>query len=238
MHSSAQRLQRLRVITSNLLKSIHGFRVFTHLNGPRISVGILAIIITLVSVQVLLWRSVAVATTAHMLSSHTELQTRDGRTAELALPIYQSAITRVEIPVAGISAPVLDVRAMGESGAAANTWYTPHYAIGHHDRTGLPGQGTNIVFSAVSGDYGRLLLSLDRAIPGSSIIIYVEDVAHTYTVVSQQLLPGNSDIANAFVDASMIATNTNEQVTFITNWPTAGSNRYSQYLVVVAKPAP
>lgn len=234
MHSSsAQRLQRLRVITSHLLKSIHGFgHVFVLTTGRQRLLSVVVVSI-LLGGQLFLWRSMLVNSAAHVLATG---QTGTISASERVVPLTPSVISRVDIPLAGISAPVLDVSSMGHDDSTTHQWSMPRYALGHHAGTGVPGQGKNIVFSAVSGEYGRLLLTLDRAVPGTTVTLYEGDTAHAYTVVSQQLIPNSSALSNIFVDDGTVHTSTGEQVTLITSWPPTGSDRYSQYLIVIAKP--
>lgn len=192
-------------------------------------------IVILLGAQLYMWRSALVTSASHALAAQMTRQNGAPAANEITIPVHESEISRVEIPTAGISAPVLDVQA-SEHNSAMVQWQMPHYALGHHSGSGLPGQGKNIIFSAVSGDYGRMLISLDLAVPGTTVTLYEGDTAHTYTVVSQQLIASDSALANVFVDTGAIQHTAGEQVTLITSWPPTGANRYSQYLVVIARP--
>lgn len=148
-----------------------------------------------------------------------------------------SPITRVIIPAADINAPVLTVGMLPATTAGEQEWNIARYAVGHHNNTGTPGHGQNIVFSSYASNYGRIFATLDKAIPGSKITLYEGDVAHDYTVVSQKLVKATNPSTHEQIKNDVsIAPSTNEQVTFITCWPPSGSDRYSNYLVVIAKP--
>ena len=132
---------------------------------------------------------------------------------------------------------MIGVGAQASSGNTAGQIQLSRYAMGYHTDSGLPGQGKNIVFSAVAGEYGRIMATLDRVVPGSTITLYQGDVAHTYTVVSQQLIARDIQTPNR-IESGVIAQSSREQVTLVTIWPPSGATRNTQYLVVIAEPTP
>jgi sortase (surface protein transpeptidase) len=241
MHSSsaAQRLHRLRIITSNLLKQLNWHQRLLQFCSTHIGVTIILIVGLYIGVQVLFVHTFGVDATASIARIQAQRQINhlpDVQTDSQPL-IAISSITRVIIPAADINAPVLTVGMLPATTTGEQEWNIARYAIGHHDKTGIPGQGQNIIFSSYASNYGRIFATLDKAIPGSTITVYEGDIAHNYTVVSQTLVkaphPGTREqISNS----ALIAPTDGEQVTFITCWPPSGSNRYSNYLVVVAKP--
>lgn len=241
MHSSsaAQRLQRLRVITSNLLKQLNWQQRLVQFSSNHIGITIIMICGVYISVQVLFVRTFGIDTTASIARVQAQRQiTQLSDTSSDSMPlIAASLITRIVIPAADINAPVLTVGMLPTTSNGTQEWNIARYAVGHHSKTGVPGQGQNIVFSSYASDYGRIFATLDKAIPGSTITVYEGDVAHTYTVVSQKLVKASHPSTHEHIsDSDIVAPTKGEQVTFITCWPPSGSDRYSNYLVVIAKP--
>jgi sortase (surface protein transpeptidase) len=241
MHSSsaAQRLQRLRIITSNLLKQLNWQQRLLQFSRNHIGITIVMICGIYISVQVLFVRTFGIDTTARIARVQAQRQiTQRADTSSDSIPlIATSPITRIVIPTADINASVLSVGMLPATTVGEQEWNIARYAVGHHNKTGVPGQGQNIVFSSYASDYGRIFASLDKAIPGSTITVYEGDVPHNYTVVSQQLVKASHPSTREQIsDSEIIAPTKGEQVTFITCWPPSGSNRYSSYLVVIAKP--
>ena len=241
MHSSsaAQRLQRLRVITSNLLKQLNWHQRLLQFSSNHISVTIIIICGVYISVQVLFVHSFSINTTASIarVQAQRQIAQFSDKSGDSTALIAASLITRIVIPSADINAPVLTVGMIPTSSSGEQEWNIARYAVGHHNKTGVPGQGQNIVFSSYASDYGRIFATLDKAIPGSIITVYEGDVAHNYTVVSQKLVKApHPSTREQISDSEIIAPTKGEQVTFITCWPPSGSDRYSSYLVVIAKP--
>jgi len=233
--SSAQRLHSIRVITSNLLKRINWHQRLLQFSSKHIGVTIVLICAVYISVQVLFIRSFGADATANIaqLQAQRQISQPADVQPDTQSRIMVSPITRVVIPVADINAPVLTAGVIPTT-TGEQEWNIARYAIGHHEKTGIPGQGKNIVFSSYASNYGRLFATLDKAIPGSAITIYEGDVAHTYTVVSQKLVQAPSGTHEHISDHALITPTLGEQVTFITYWPSNGSG--SSYLVVIAKP--
>jgi sortase (surface protein transpeptidase) len=241
MHSSsaAQRLQRLRVITSNLLKQLNWQQRLVQFSSTHIGLTIVMICGIYICVQVSFVRAFGIDTTASIARVQAQRQIEQlSDTSSDSIPlIAASLITRIVIPAADINAPVLTVGMLPTTSTGEQEWNIARYAVGHHNKTGIPGQGENIVFSSYASNYGRIFASLDKAIPGSTITVYEGDVAHNYTVVSQQLVKApHPSMREHINDSAIIAPTKGEQVTFITCWPPSGSDRYSSYLVVIAKP--
>jgi sortase (surface protein transpeptidase) len=241
MHSSsvAQRLQRLRVITSNLLKQLNWQQRLLQLSRNHISITIVMLCGVYISIQVLFVHAFGINTTARIarVQAQRQITQQSDTSSDTISLIAASPITRVVIPAADINASVLTVGMLPTTSTGEQEWNIARYAIGHHNKTGVPGQGQNIVFSSYANDYGRIFASLDKAIPGSTITVYEGDVAHNYTVVSQKLVDApHPSTREQISDSAIIAPTKGEQVTFITCWPPSGSDRYSSYLVVIAKP--
>ena len=241
MHSSAeaQRLQQLQVVKTNLLKQHNWHERLLRFSSNHIGVTTVMICGAYISMQVLFVRTLDINTTPNLtrVQAQHPIEQLDGLSSERMPLIAASPITRVVIPAADINAPVLTVGMLPATSSGEQEWNIARYAVGHHNKTGVLGQGENIVFSSHASNCGRIFASLDKAIPGSIITIYEGDVAHNYTVVSQKLVNApHPDTHEQISDSEIIAPTKSEQVTFITCWPPSGSNRYSSYLVVIAKP--
>lgn len=239
MHSSsAQRLQRLRVITSNLLKSMHGFRLLSLRHGLRIRLGILFVILVLVGGQVLLWRTSMSSIVAQALQAPTPHQDARTPAKELIAPISQSPITRIEVPAADIYTSVVGIGPVTTASQQGTTWQLSRFAMGHYYDTGKPGQGKNIIFSAESGTQSRIMSLLDHVRPGSLITLYVGDTAYSYTVTKQVLIKTDTSDLSTWIDQHLLNQTTGEQVTLITDWPPSEKTVNARYLMVVATPTP
>ena len=241
MHSSAEarRVQRLQSIKSNLHKQFSWQQRLLQFSSTYIGITIIMICGVYISMQVLFVRTFGIDTTANItrVQAQRQIPQRSDTPNEHIPLIATSPITRIVIPAADINAPVLTVGMRPTTSNGEQEWNIARYAVGHHNKTGVPGQGENIVFSSYASDYGRIFANLDKAIPGSTITVYEGDVAHNYTVVSQQLVKAPHPITREQISANeIIAPTKGEQVTFITCWPSSGSDRYSSYLVVIAKP--
>jgi sortase (surface protein transpeptidase) len=241
MHSSAEarRVQRLQSIKSDLHKQFSLQQRLLQFSSNHIGIMIIMICGVYISMQVLFVHTFNINTTPNITRVHTQHPMEQlGDPSNKSIPlITTSPITRIVIPAADINAPVLTVGMRPTTSSDEQEWDIARYAVGHHNKTGVPGQGENIVFSSYASDYGRIFANLDKAIPGSTITVYEGDVAHNYTVVSQQLVKAPHPITREQISANeIIAPTKGEQVTFITCWPSSGSDRYSSYLVVIAKP--
>jgi sortase (surface protein transpeptidase) len=238
MHSSsAQRLQRIRVITSNLLKSMHGFRLLSLHHGARIRMGILFVILVLVGGQILLWRASVSRMVAQALQAPTQQEVR-APAKELIAPLSQSPITRIEVPAADIYTSVVGIGPVTAASQQGTTWQLSRFAMGHYYDTGKPGQGKNIIFSAESGTQSHIMALLDYVRPGSLITLYVGDTAYSYTVTKQVLIQADTPNLASWIDQHLLNQVTGEQVTLITDWPSSEKTVKARYLMVVATPTP
>jgi len=241
MHSSAEarRVQRLQSIKSNLHKQFSWQQRLLQFSSNHIGITIIMICGVYISMQVLFVRTFGIDTTANItrVQAQRQIPQRSDTPNERIPLIATLPITRIVIPAADINAPVLTVGMRPTTSNGEQEWNIARYAVGHHNKTGVPGQGENIVFSSYASDYGRIFANLDKAIPGSTITVYEGDVAHNYTVVSQKFIKApHTSTREQISDSEIIAPTKGEQVTFITCWPPSGSDRYSNYLVVIAKP--
>jgi|GEM_PF-6878639 len=241
MHSSTttQRFHRLREFTGFLLKQINFLQRVGQFKNNYFG-GTLVLICSLyICFQVLFVRTFGMAATTSIARVQAQRQiAQQGDNPTASEPLFAtSSITRVVIPVADISAPVLTARMLTPVSTNEQAWNIAHYAVGHHENTGFPGHGQNIVFSSYASSYGRIFATLDKAVPGSKITVYEGDTAHNYTVVSQQFVKIPHAEAYEQINSNTLTAPTNsEQVTIITCWPPHGSNQSSSYLVVIAKP--
>ncbi len=163
--------------------------------------------------------------------------TTDANTGLAIPPISASPITRISAPSIELDAPVLMVSWMKNPVTAIQEWTVARYAVGHHYQSGLPGEGTNIVFSSHVAGYGKLFANLDKLITGQKITIYEGTKAYSYTVSEQKLIPAEGKSADEQIaNLKLIEPTDHEQLTLVTCWPASGPNRFSQRLVVVALP--
>ena len=156
---------------------------------------------------------------------------------QLVPPISASPITRMSVPAIELDAPVLMVSWMQNPVTALQEWTIARYAVGHHYQSGLPGEGTNIVFSSHVAGYGKLFANLDKLIPGETITLFEGDIEHSYTVTAQKIIPAEGPTPEEQIaNLQLLEPTDNEQLTLITCWPASGPDKFSQRLVVIAEP--
>lgn len=155
----------------------------------------------------------------------------------LVPPISASPITRISAPSIELDAPVLMVSWTKNPITAIQEWTVARYAVGHHYQSGLPGEGTNIVFSSHVAGFGKLFANLDKLLPGETVTLYQGDIEYSYTVTEQKLIPAAANSPDEQIaNLQLLEPTDTERLTLVTCWPPTGPNRFSQRLVVLAVP--
>jgi LPXTG-site transpeptidase (sortase) family protein len=238
------RQSRRRALMNGAMLSSNWHIRLRHHVSSYMGVTVLLVTGIYVVAQVALMRVTAVdeITSAAAISQPVErilpsITTTDAFNMQLVPPISASPITRLSVPSIELDAPVLMVSWMQNPVTAMQEWTVARYAVGHHYQSGLPGDGTNIVFSSHVAGYGKLFANLDKLLPGANITLYKGDVEYTYTVTAQKLIPAEGPTpAEQIANLKLLEPTPHEQLTLITCWPAFGPDKFSQRLVVIAEP--
>jgi LPXTG-site transpeptidase (sortase) family protein len=114
----------------------------------------------------------------------------------------------------------------------------PKYQVGHHDGSGQPGEGANIVLNGHVGGSDPVFDRLIDLTIGDTIILYRGDTPFLYHVTDQARIQvvGADPATVAAAAARWLAPTSSEAVTLITCWPPSGPNAYDQRLIIRATP--
>lgn len=95
--------------------------------------------------------------------------------AQVAVPTPspQQAV-RIQVPAISVDAPVVQ----------GDGWEQLKKGVGQHLGTANPGERGNVVLSAHNDIFGEIFRDLDRLKPGDEIVLYTNQRAHSYRVVS------------------------------------------------------
>ena len=235
-----RRSRRRALINGEILSSNWHIRLRHHISSYM---GITVLIVTgvyvLAQVAVMRVNAVSELTSATLNAQSITRVNSTGSDALVSVvpPISASPITRISASSIALDAPVLMVSWTQNPITALQEWTVARYAVGHHYASGLPGEGTNIVFSSHVAGYGKLFANLDQLVPGETITLYEGDVEYSYTVTEQKLIPAEAQSADEQIaNLQLLDPTDHEQLTLVTCWPATGPDRFSQRLVVVAKP--
>lgn len=154
-------------------------------------------------------------------------------------PVHQSTITRVSIPSINVDSKVVEVgwEVQQLGGQDVAVWQVAEYAVGQHRGSANPGEGTNIVLAGHVGGYGKVFKDLFYVKPGDQITLYSAGQQYLYTV-DQRLLVTEEGVSaeQHAANAQLIAPTENEVVTLVTCWPPKGPDKFTQRVVVRARP--
>jgi LPXTG-site transpeptidase (sortase) family protein len=240
-HTVEQQIRQTRraaLLNQDIVSTNWHVRLRQHISS-YLGVTVLAVTVVYVVAQVAVMRLTAVDELTLATPAQTLEQISGGEARGVAgiPPISASPITRMVVPSLELDAPVLMVSWVQDPVTALQEWTVARYAVGHHYLSGLPGEGTNIVMSSHVAGYGKLFANLDRLLPGNTVTLYEGDIAYSYTVVEQKLVPANAPTENEQIaNMQLLEPTTGERLTLITCWPPTGADRFSQRLVVVAEP--
>ncbi|MGC9025859.1 MAG: sortase, partial [Chloroflexia bacterium] len=151
-------------------------------------------------------------------------------------PLWHSEVLRIVIPSIGVDSPVVAVGWHVEEvgGQTMTVWDVARYAVGHHQGSGNPGEGTNIVLAGHSGGYGGVFRRLVEVQPGDEVVLHTAAGQYLYVVeevlvLKEVGLPMEERIQNA----RYMAPTDEERLTLITCWPV---HIYDHRVIVLARP--
>jgi len=154
--------------------------------------------------------------------------------------------TPLPLPATRLSIPVIDLNVTIEEtaprlqsspgGQSYYIWDPPAYAAGHHDSSGNPGEGRNIVLDGHNNTLGEVFRDLNKLTPGDQIILLTDTGVFYYQVQEKMIIPyvGAEEQADAQIQA-LTAPQSAERVTLVSCWPYA---TFTNRIVVIAVPVP
>jgi sortase A len=152
-------------------------------------------------------------------------------------PQWRSAVTRIVIPKIGVDSDVIEVgwRVREIAGRQMAVWDVAKFAVGHHQGSGNPGEGTNIVMAGhVAGFAGAVFLDLIDVQPGDEVFLEGDEGQYLYVVEEILLFPEETvSLAERMHNARYMNPTEEEQLTLITCWPPWA---YDHRLIVLARP--
>ncbi|NJO82972.1 MAG: sortase [Blastochloris sp.] len=155
-------------------------------------------------------------------------------------PAAGSTIRRIVLPAIGLDAKTIEVGwdVHMQDGQEVAVWQVAEYAVGHHQGSANPGEGSNIVLAGHVGGYGKVFLDLFAAAPGDEVLLYSQGQQYRY-IVHERLLVDEEGVppAQRAANARFIEPTSSEVLTLVTCWPPSGADRFRQRVIVRALPA-
>lgn len=151
-------------------------------------------------------------------------------------PLWHSEVLRIVIPAIGVDSPVVPVGWHVEEigGQVVTVWDVARYAVGHHQGSGNPGEGTNIVLAGHSGGYGGVFRRLVEVQPGDEVMLHTAGGQYLYVVEEVLLLKeAGMPMEDRLNNARYMAPTEEERLTLITCWPV---HIYDHRVIVLARP--
>jgi LPXTG-site transpeptidase (sortase) family protein len=211
-------------------RTLIGWRTASYIAFIICTVLVLYIILQMVTIRM---HQIATAVATVPTQQPTGVAQSEAISAENALP------RRLQIPAIALDATIIPVGWYLNPATNETEWEVARYAVGHHQDSGRPGGGSNIVLSSHVAGYGRLFADLDKLHRGDRITIISDTGTHTYAVTNITYVASESaNSAEHIANMALLDPTPNEQVTLITCWPARGEQRFTQRLIVVATPIP
>ena len=155
-----------------------------------------------------------------------------GPTAPQAPPL------RIAIPAIELDQPIVPVSPIStttRSGSISWAWDTADYAVGHLDRTAMPGAG-NVVLAGHNNTKGEVFRYLPELTLGQLITVYTSEQAHVYRVDEVTIVPyRRNPVAGEAILQTYMAATEHEQLTLISCYPYVTN---ADRIVIVASPFP
>jgi sortase A len=159
--------------------------------------------------------------------------------APSASTLMPSTITRIVIPSIKVDSKVIEVgwTVQEQNGQQVAVWDVAKYAVGHHQGSANPGAGGNIVLAGHVGGYGRVFRDLFYVRPGEQITLYSAGKQFVYEVKERLLVTEEGVSAEQRAEnARYIGAYSEELVTLVTCWPASGPDKFTQRVIVQARP--
>lgn len=161
-------------------------------------------------------------------------------------PTPMPTTTPLPLPATRLSIPAIDLNvSIKETSPKLQTspdgqnyyvWDPPAYAAGHHDSSGNPGEGRNIVLDGHNNTLGEVFRDLNKLTTGDQIILLTDVGEFYYQVQEKIIIPYVNSEAQADQQIqSLTAPQSSEQVTLVSCWP---YTTFTHRIVVIAVPLP
>jgi sortase A len=160
------------------------------------------------------------------------------REVPAAAPV-PSTISRIVIPSIKVDSKVIEVgwTVQEQNGQQVAVWDVAKYAVGHHRGSANPGAGGNIVLAGHVGGYGRVFRDLYYVRPGDQLTLYSAGQQFVYEVKERLLVTEEGVSAEQRAEnARYIGSYDEELVTLVTCWPASGPDKFTQRVIVRARP--
>ncbi len=214
-------------------RTLLGWRTASHL-----AMMICAVLVVYLVLQMVTIRMSQIATTVATMPTLAPTSTVLEQHSAVAPPNNPTP-RRLNIPAIALDATIIPVGWYLNPTTNETEWEVARYAVGHHQDSGDPGGGTNIVLSSHVAGYGRLFAQLDQLRLGDHITLTSDTGTYTYAVANIAYVASESaNAAEHIANMALLDATPTEQVTLITCWPASGEDRFTQRLIVVATPIP
>ena len=153
--------------------------------------------------------------------------------------IAPSTISRIVIPSIKVDSKVIEVgwTVEEQNGRPVAVWDVAKYAVGHHRGSANPGAGGNVVLAGHVGGYGRVFRDLFYVRPGDQITLYSAGQQYLYAVEERLLVTEERVSAEQRAEnARFVGAYPYEVVTLVTCWPASGPDKFTQRVIVRARP--
>jgi sortase A len=125
-----------------------------------------------------------------------------------------------------------------QDGQEVAVWDVDKYRVGHHKGTSNPGAGGNIVLSGHSGGPAYPFNDIYWLQPGDLIQLYSNGQVYDYNVSDHILVDEvGQPLEKRLENARYIEPTDEEMITMVACWPLTGPNKFSQRIIIRAKPA-
>jgi sortase A len=143
-------------------------------------------------------------------------------------------ITRISVPAIGIDSRVIEVRQVVHGNR--REWQVADYAVGHHEGSGVPGGGTNIVLSGHNNINGEVFRRLDELKRGDVITLRTRGGgSYNYEVESTRIvLEDGASSTRRMRNARYMRPTPEERLTLLSCWPYKPWPPYR--IIVIARP--
>ena len=154
-----------------------------------------------------------------------------------ATPLPLPAI-RLSIPTIGLNVPIQEISPTPittRAGEQRFMWKLVPFAVSHHDTSGYPTGGTNIVLAGHNNTGGAVFQHLSELSVGDQVILFTADEEFRYQVQKKFIFPYWG--AEAEADAKLrryAAPTPTERVTLVSCWPYVTN---AHRIVVIAIPS-
>ncbi len=124
-----------------------------------------------------------------------------------------------------------------EGGREVAVWDVEKYRVGHHQGSGNPGGGTNIVLAGHSGGRAYPFNDIYYLKPGDLMELWSKGQVFNYAVSEHIVVDEEGQsIEKRIANAHYIQPTDEEVVTLVACWPLTGKDKFKQRVIIRAIP--